>query len=74
MLKQEKPQKWIFDELSATNDMNFKFRDKEQPRSYVVYIAKNLMVNCLHQNLNNILKTKYFYSILILKKHFMGLL
>ncbi|XP_026471826.1 insulin-degrading enzyme-like [Ctenocephalides felis] len=43
LLKKETPQKWIFDESKAINDMNFKFRDKEQPRSYVVYLAKNLM-------------------------------
>jgi len=44
MLKQDGPKEWIFEEYKDILSMNFRFKDKESPRSYVSNMVHNLHV------------------------------
>ncbi|XP_059471054.1 insulin-degrading enzyme isoform X2 [Neocloeon triangulifer] len=43
MLRKEGPKEWIFNEFSEIAKMNFRFKDKEMPRSYAVNLVDNLL-------------------------------
>jgi len=45
MLKQDGPKEWIFEEYKDILSMNFRFKDKESPRSYVSNMVHNLHVS-----------------------------
>ena len=45
MLKQDGPKEWIFQEYKDILSMNFRFKDKESPRSYVSNMVHNLHVS-----------------------------
>lgn len=42
MLKQLGPQRWVFDELQRLSKVQFRFKDKEKPQSYVCSLASKL--------------------------------
>lgn len=42
MLKQAKPQEWIFEECKNVNSMLFQFREKEKPDDFVSHIAEQM--------------------------------
>ena len=42
MLKKLGPQKWVFDELAGLSKVQFRFKDKEKPQSYVCRLASLL--------------------------------
>ncbi|CAI9736365.1 insulin-degrading enzyme-like [Octopus vulgaris] len=42
MLRKEGPQEWIFKEFQSLSNMTFRFKDKENPRNYVVHLTDNL--------------------------------
>jgi len=42
MIRERGPQDWLFDEQRRLGDMNFRFREKGQPQSYVLAIANDL--------------------------------
>ena len=42
MLRQVGPQRWLFDELARTSQINFDFKDKESATSYVTFLAQQL--------------------------------
>lgn len=43
MLRSEEPQEWVFKECQALSEVKYRFKDKENPRSYVCSTAR-----CLH--------------------------
>lgn len=43
MLRREEPQEWVFKECQALSEVKYRFKDKENPRSYVCSTAR-----CLH--------------------------
>lgn len=44
LLKQEGPQKWIFDEYRKLNEMQFRFKDKENPLNLVSNVVHSMIV------------------------------
>lgn len=42
MLRKLGPQKWVFDELEGLSRVQFRFKDKEKPQSYVCSLASKL--------------------------------
>lgn len=42
MLRKLGPQKWVFDELAGLSKVQFRFKDKEKPQSYVCRLASLL--------------------------------
>jgi insulysin len=44
MLREEGPQKWIFDEYCRLNEMQFRFKDKENPLPLVSNIVHSMTV------------------------------
>ena len=42
MLRNLGPQKWVFDELEGLSRVQFRFKDKEKPQSYVCSLASKL--------------------------------
>ncbi|XP_068709633.1 insulin-degrading enzyme-like [Montipora foliosa] len=44
MLRREEPQEWVYRECQALCEVKFRFKDKENPRSYVCSTAR-----CLHE-------------------------
>ena len=42
MLKEHGPQEWVFNECKDLNAMQFRFKDKERPQSYVCSLAGHL--------------------------------
>lgn len=52
MLKQEKPYKWIFDEMNDLGKIKFSFKDKEKPIGYVSSIASNMQVYAIEDVLS----------------------
>lgn len=42
MLRELGPQKWVFDELQCLSKVQFRFKDKEKPQSYVCSLASKL--------------------------------
>lgn len=42
MLSDLGPQKWVFDELQGLSKVQFRFKDKEKPQSYVCGLASKL--------------------------------
>ncbi len=42
MLRSLGPQKWVFDEIHGLSKVQFRFKDKEKPQSYVCSLATNL--------------------------------
>lgn len=42
LLKKEGSQDWVFQELKMLDEMAFRFKDKEMPRSYVTTLAKHM--------------------------------
>ncbi|KAK2572345.1 Insulin-degrading enzyme [Acropora cervicornis] len=44
MLRSEEPQEWVFKECQALSEVKYRFKDKENPRSYVCSTAR-----CLHE-------------------------
>ena len=42
MLKEQGPQEWVFNECKDLNLMQFRFKDKERPQSYVCSLAGSL--------------------------------
>lgn len=42
MLRKLEPQKWVFDELEGLSRVQFRFKDKEKPQSYVCSLASKL--------------------------------
>lgn len=44
LLREAKPQKWIFDEYSRLNEMQFRFKDKENPISFVSNVVHQMLI------------------------------
>jgi len=42
MLRELRPQEWVFDELKGLSTVQFRFKDKERPQSYVCSLASKL--------------------------------
>ena len=42
MLRELRPQKWVFDELKGLSTVQFRFKDIERPQSYVCSLASKL--------------------------------
>ncbi|XP_015174662.1 PREDICTED: insulin-degrading enzyme isoform X1 [Polistes dominula] len=42
MLKEKEPIKWIYEEYKSIGNMNFRFKEKTSPQSYVSWIAQGL--------------------------------
>lgn len=42
MLKEKQPEKWIFEELRGMSNVQFRFKDKEKPQSFVCSLATKL--------------------------------
>jgi len=42
MLRELRPQQWVFDELKGLSTVQFRFKDKERPQSYVCNLASKL--------------------------------
>lgn len=42
MLREQGPQEWVFEECKDLNAMQFRFKDKERPQSYVCSLAGHL--------------------------------
>ncbi|EDV22870.1 uncharacterized protein TRIADDRAFT_28404 [Trichoplax adhaerens] len=42
LLRNSGPQEWIFTECQNLGEMNFRFKDRERPQGYAVYLASSL--------------------------------
>jgi secreted Zn-dependent insulinase-like peptidase len=70
MLKQDGPKEWIFEEYKDILSMNFRFKDKESPRTYVSNVVHNLHVSqnfhvfllSILYNWNSIKLTNLYYA------------
>jgi hypothetical protein len=60
MLKQGGPKEWIFQEYKDILSMNFRFKDKESPRSYVSNTVHNL-----HVSQNFQYDSEYLFAVLL---------
>ena len=49
MLKKTGPQQWVWDECKDLNAMQFRFKDKERPQSYVCGLAGHMQVHKYYQ-------------------------
>lgn len=58
LLKSEGPQKWIFDEYSQLNEMQFRFKDKENP----LHLVSNIVHSMLVYPLNEVLSANYLLT------------
>ena len=45
MLRNQGPQKWIFEEYSELFNMHFRFKDKQSPRNFVSSLVMKLLVS-----------------------------
>lgn len=60
LLKREGPQKWIFDEYCRLNEMQFRFKDKENPLHLVSNVVHSMLVYPLPEVLSaNYLLTEW---------------
>lgn len=58
MLKREGPQKWIFDEYRRLNEMQFRFKDKENP----LHLVSNIVHSMLVYPLSEVLSANYLLT------------
>lgn len=58
LLKREGPQKWIFDEYRKLNEMQFRFKDKENP----LHLVSNVVHSMLVYPLNEVLSANYLLT------------
>ena len=58
LLKREGPQKWIFDEYRKLNEMQFRFKDKENP----LHLVSNVVHSMLVYPLSEVLSANYLLT------------
>lgn len=58
LLKRDGPQRWIFDEYSRLNEMQFRFKDKENPLHLVSQCVHSMLV----YPLNEVLSANYLLT------------
>lgn len=58
LLRESKPQKWIFDEYCRLNEMQFRFKDKENP----LHLVSNIVHSMLIYPLPEVLSANYLLS------------
>jgi insulysin len=58
LLKSKGPQKWIFDEYCRLNEMQFRFKDKENP----LHLVSNIVHSMLVYPMNDVLSANYLLT------------